>query len=304
VTRSSPASPTTTTTTLSSSTKKARGKRLEVSCRGFRRLVGEWLDVDDQCGTVVDSIANLRKRCSNTGANLAKAKEQQEEGDGDNFSRTGSGGSCISSSSRWKQSGYRGRNNGAGGEFASCLTVDDLELTLSDELVRHEKMVALLRRLLGQLSQQQEAMGRKLDELVSAAGSCVSSSSSHAVSYYHSGGDYNEEDGGDDDDKEEEEVYAAAAKEEECRQVFAATARELYRKQVLAQGLIFDVVAEADDSVVQVDDGAVVPSFAGLVDSGAAAARKCAQRWTRTGPRSELRDYLPFLAAIEKAHRG
>jgi len=187
------------------------------------------------------------------------------------------------------------------------LTVEDLELTLTYELLQHEKMTSLCRRLMSQLAQEQDAMGRRLDELMMVA--MAASAADFSV----------------DVDKalvDDDEDYrlSVVSKEEECRQLYMATSRELYRKQILAQRL-FDSI---DDSTLSLyyysdhlgedsDDATRLPSTdddAGLATATTAnesprrVARKCADQWSRDCKKSELFEYSTLLKRLVEDSNG
>lgn len=104
----------------------------------------------------------------------------------------------------------------------------DLDLALSDELIQHEKIMALLRRLLADLDQLQQMLSHRLDEV---------------VTFY----------------LEEQTLLdgngslQCAETVEECQQLFTTTASELFRKHGLAQKVFnrtFDLLLCLDEANV------------------------------------------------------
>lgn len=196
-------------------------KRLSAAVAAFEGRVKDWIAVDDHLYVVFQSIANLRERLAITSRCLASLEDEP-------------------SITEWKQFGYRP---------VVRLTREDLELTLDDELLQHEKMMVEARRAVSQMAEDQEALGRRLDELLAM-------------------------------DEGTESV-------EECRQLAASMAGELYRKQTLAD----DVLVSADDSL-----------FGGYADGDGEgslrAARRCVSRWPRSHKDSNLRDHVELLQSI------
>ena len=101
-------------------------------------LQRDWLDVDDNLGRVMDSISSLRERIAAESRQLRKQKETPTK--------------------RWQGHGFRSRSSSLG------LTPDDVQLALTHDLLRHEKMMAGARMLIASLSEAQDTLGRRLEE--------------------------------------------------------------------------------------------------------------------------------------------
>jgi hypothetical protein len=203
-----------------------------------------WLDTDDQLLACVGSIANLRERLYISSRALVIQDHAYNEDP------------C----SEWKNHGYRRHIL----TRSSCLGRNDLELTLTDELEQHERMMSLARRLMASLNQDQEALGRRLDELL-------------VMHYEH-------ESMGDMLTREEQGVLVEyATRVEVCQQLFVATARELYRKQML----LHDILDSVHDGLMYREAGLEVTTE----DSPRKIARHCASVWSRLSPASHLYRY-------------
>ena len=101
-------------------------------------LERDWLQVDDNLGDVVSSIANLRSRIWMESSKIherANAPSQES----------------------WKRA-YRRCNQG--------LTRDDIQLALTHDLLKHEDMMAGARTLLSSIAEAQGSLGRRLEELL------------------------------------------------------------------------------------------------------------------------------------------
>lgn len=273
-------------------------KFITTKYRAYQRTLYEWLETDNQLERVVDSVHNLRKRCWNTSKSLAMmmmGREEEKRQEGEFY------GNCVSIH-HWKNYGYRAFSTGLGsgyGGLTGSLTIDDLQVTLTDELVQHEKMMSLCRKLLSQLAQNQEAMGRRLDEIM------ILEMDTIMTDYY---------------DRQEEEDYDDCSvdmnglmKGEECRQLYAATARELYRKQTMAQSL-FDSVdgslllyyyseSELGDSNDKGGRQELSSSVSGS-SSSRRVADKCAKQWSRNCDKSELNEYSTYLNDLADTHNN
>ena len=122
----------------SSSNKKQRGKNEMAVFRAFQGRLQEWKEIDGQLEAVLGSIANLRDRIWWETQHLqvfASRKPWQED-------------TCSSASHR----------------FVSALNDEDVQMALTHDLLQHEKMLATSRTLVASLAQEQDAMGRRLDE--------------------------------------------------------------------------------------------------------------------------------------------
>jgi hypothetical protein len=226
----------------------------------------DWLEVDDNLGQVMASIANLRERCWLTSRLVAKQKQQEKRG---SWSSRGGGMNMIRNSNNntsrqkpsWKGHGFRVDVQ------KTALCEDDLELALSHDLFQHERMLAGARKLLHKQGEAQEALGRRLDELLLH----------HMETYRYL------------DDSVTAAGLAAfegiCSRVEHCQQLYSQSSKELYRKQSLA-ALVFDSVADSllyrARAVFRYGGG----SGGGVGDDAARSPRAVAQRvvdkWLRT----------------------
>ncbi|GKY91868.1 hypothetical protein MPSEU_000158400 [Mayamaea pseudoterrestris] len=213
-----------------------------------------WLDADDQLLACVGSIANLRQRIfvSSRALVLQKAEDANREDDQDLRMRT-----C------YKSHGYRQVVSSSSSSSSSnyCLSRGDLELTLTDELLQHERMTSLARRLISSLHQDQETLGRRLEELLLML---------HL---------------------DEEPATEFAAMLDERRQLYLATSHELYRKQRLLQQL-FDSIS--DDMLFQegleANDNDASPRR---------VAKQIAKVWSRLSSTSHLYCYKELIEKLD-----
>jgi len=182
--------------------------------RGFFAIVkDEWIDIDDQMQAVVSSIENIRSRLpmETDVINAIRDEEEweaQKEWDGYGL-------------------GYSTRR-----EHNFALTLEDVQLAMGHDLAQHEKMLKVSRTLLSDLSEAQNALGRKLDDLMQ-----------HHLDSTSCG---------------DEEMLVMALPSgsaqllvDEATQVYSQLSQELYRKQCLVQRL-FDSVT---NDMIQGGDG-------------------------------------------------
>jgi hypothetical protein len=219
-------------------------------------LKKDWLDVDDHCGEVLASIVNLRERVRMTSKHLWEFKEY-----GPQFS------SCAS-----QGAGYRTYPPKT---VLMYLTEEDLDLALSHGLIQHEKMLAGIRKLISSLNQAQEALGRRLDELMTLELEVMPLLLTSMI------------------DKEEEDNYYdlqcfIGQVVHWCQQVYTSLAQELYRKQQLSQSVLDSAMKDAmlheRDSDNLDDDSTPLK-----------VAEKCQSEWARGGSTEEDRKYLVSL---------
>ena len=174
------------------------------------------MQTDDQLQQAVHSIADLRARCWYTSRGLRRWDDIASD-----ETKQAKIGNMIEM--RWKSFGYHDRH-----PTRWMLPRADLDLALSDELIQHEKIMALLRRLLADLDQLQQMLSHRLDEV---------------VTFY----------------LEEQTLLdgngslQCAETVEECQQLFTTTASELFRKHGLAQKVFnrtFDLLLCLDEANV------------------------------------------------------
>jgi hypothetical protein len=179
-------------------------------------LARDWLEVDDNLGQVMASISNLRERCWLTSRLLAKQQLQLQQQSRNGSSSRGPN-TNISSKPSWKGRGFREDPQ------KTALAVDDLELALSHDLLQHERMLAGARKLIHFLGEAQDALGRRLDELLLH----------HMEMYRYL--DYSVT----------QEGFSAfegiAIKVDQVQQLYSQSSKELYRKQSLVAQVIDSV---------------------------------------------------------------
>jgi hypothetical protein len=205
-----PQSPQSQTHSVVTAFSKALRKYKPITNAFHGTLTRDWLEVDDHLGQVMASISNLRERCWLTSRLLAKQQEQQSMVG----SNTDTG---IISKLSWKGQGFREDSK------KTALGVDDLELALSHDLIQHERMLAGARKLIHSLGEAQDALGRRLDELLLH----------HMEMYRYL--DYSVT----------PEGFSAfegiAIKVDQCQQLYSQSSKELYRKQSLVAQVIDSV---------------------------------------------------------------
>lgn len=106
-------------------------------------LQRDWIEVDDNLSEVISSISNLRSRIYMESKRLVALRQNQRQG--------------VS----WKGYGYKGNEK----HQQQGITIDDIELSMDHDLMQHEKMMAGTRMLLSSLSEAQDTLGRRLEEL-------------------------------------------------------------------------------------------------------------------------------------------
>lgn len=233
--------------------KSLTSSQLGKALRKYDQIIGafegtlrrDWLDIDDNLEMVVHSIATLRERCLWASKMLVLDFQQDR-------------------SQPWHGSGYREH-----GRQSSFLSQSDIELALSSDLLQHEKMIAGVRKLLAAMQQGQEALGRRLDELMLLHLDC-------AVLFVETEG---------------HSYGNIIDRVERCEQLFGSLATELYRKQVLAEE-IFESVNNA-----LLFDGA--QKYVAN-ESPCHIANRLASKWSRKHPESHLYELRNVLSEISK----
>jgi hypothetical protein len=271
--------------TAASSSPSANSKRKHHTSSilsAFVRTMQQWLDTDEDAERVAALLANLRLRLWHTSTMLLQHQHHRSTklNDNDDDDHHGNQYRLFSSTSS---------------SPSSLMTQDDLQLALDHDLVQHEHALAQLRKLLAAVGETQDALGRRLDEL-----------------YRHvllQQGSTNRE------DCMPMVTTAAAAAESslltlnECQAMVHATARELYRKQTLAERVFVsgttasllnqgEVVAAgpygARAAAPAADDSGNENSNSS--SSSRQVAQRCWKEWSwRTSRHSELLDVAKLL---------
>ena len=219
--------------------------------RGFFAIVkNEWVDIDDQMEAVISSINNIRNRLPME-TNVINAVSDEEE---------------WQAQKEWD--GY-GLGYSARREHNFALTVEDVHLAMGHDLAQHEKMLKASRSLLSNLSEAQNALGRKLDDLIKhhLESTCLG------------------------DDIRVSSTVSVQLLVDEATQVYNQLSQELYRKQYLAQ-LLFDSVT---DDMLHDDDGPIKDvRFDGAENCSSMSSKDtssiCCKEWPRSSKYSFVDD--------------
>jgi hypothetical protein len=165
----------------------------------------------------------------------------------------------------------------------TALPGDDLELALSHDLLQHERMLSGARKLIHSLGEAQDALGRRLDELLW-----------HHMDTYRLLDDSITPEGS-------LAFEGAAVKVDECQQLYSQTSRELYRKQHLA----VQVLDSVQDTLLFREKG-VFSSGGGDGDDVSRTPRgvalRVADQWPRTHRESHLYASSLWLRDLMRAN--
>ena len=206
----------------------------------------EWLDMDNQLEAVVGSIDNIRSRLPMESRILHTIKDEDD----------------WESKKPWDgyALGYSTRR-----EHNFALRVEDIRLAQGHDLEQHEKMLAGLRRLLSAISEVQEALGRKLDELMGLHWECCEDMdlrSEHSPST----------------------LISMQTLVDEASLVYHQLAMELYQKQGLVKELldsVADDMIEAEERSAQEVVGPGGDDIMNVGRSSKGAASSCSKEWSR-----------------------
>ena len=206
----------------------------------------EWLDMDNQLEAVVGSIDNIRSRLPMESRILNNINDEDD----------------WESKKPWDgyALGYSTRR-----EHNFALRVEDIRLAQGHDLEQHEKMLAGLCRLLSALSEVQEALGRKLDELMDLHWECCE----------------------DVDLRSEYSSSSSISMQtlvDEASLVYHQLALELYRKQ----GLVKELLDSVADNMIEAEErsshevvGAGGDDIMNVGRSSKGAASSCSKEWSR-----------------------
>jgi hypothetical protein len=281
-----------------------RQKHLSVLHRSFQSSVRAWVETDDQLLQVSRSVANLRDRIWVTSRALTALREEEHHRPHHPSADRG-----------WMEQGYRP----SAPSLPPSLPEHVLQVALSDSLVQHEKMLALFRQLVSQLSQDQDALGRRAEDLFLLQVQEEEEDEWTGRPQTWRG----RRDGATNDDDEEKRSGGRATDDpaQGCVELHAACARELYRKQRLAQlllgsttnAMLHSGTAANDSDAVDHDDE---PSAGtGEIDERdpesllsrshhrhpRSVASFCARTWSRASRASELFALRDTIVAVEAA---
>lgn len=202
-------------------------------------LQRDWIDVDDNLGGVVSSIANLRRRIV---MESRKIQEQKNE--------------LIQAS--WKSCGSRS-------SFGMELTVDDINLALTHDLIHHEKMMAGARALMASLAEAQESLSRRLEELMVHVKESMDII--RCLEYF---------------DYQSSSIETLLGMIDGLQEIFKTLALELFRKQISVQ----TVLESSNDDVM----GTGVERVTRKGSDPQALASRCSMNWSRQSPLSCVDD--------------
>jgi hypothetical protein len=271
------------TTPLSSSQRVVKGGFPTIA-RGFRSaLVHEWLDADDNIHRVLCSISNLREliyaisRKLEALSTVDHPESRQEQTEDEGKSLVSSSSSSSTSTCHWRSKGYRGPLHPHG------LARNDLELAMTGTLVQHEKMLAGARQLMLRMGQTQDALGRRFDELwlLHNYYSQLMQERQHLEAVLAQ-------------QKDIHPTWTNLTRQvDECEELFRATSRELFRKQMLAQ-TVFDSLHDA--LVFRSDDSSGHAQARDVVkEDPVRCAWRCARQWPSSHKSSYLYHFRPTL---------
>jgi hypothetical protein len=265
-----------------------RQKHLRLLRRSFQSSVRAWVETDDQLLQVSRSVANLRDRIWITSRALIALREEEEHRP-KFHSRADRG---------WMEQGYRP----SAPSLPPSLPEHVLHVALSDALVQHERMLALFRQLMSQLSQDQDALGRRAEDLFLLQVQEEEESMGRPQTW--SGRRHGTTN--DDDEDKSSNAWETDDPAQGCIELHAACARELYRKQRLAQLLVGSTTnamlhsgTAADDTAADDDELTTRPGEIDEGDSASQLSRSvrqhprsvasfCARTWSRASRASEL----------------
>lgn len=209
----------------------------------FNGLLGtlqrDWIVVDDNLGDVVSSIANLRRRILMESRKILELENT--------FIRAS-----------WKPYGFRS-------SFGMELSVDDIQLALSHDLIQHEKMMAGARALMSSLAEAQESLGRRLEELLEHHIKTIDIIRS--LEHFNA---------------ESSTIMIVLGMLDSLQEIYTTLALELLRKQILVQTVLEstndDLIATGAERVTQKDS------------DPRALANACTMNWSRQSPLSCVDD--------------
>jgi flagellar motor switch/type III secretory pathway protein FliN len=136
------------------------------------------------------------------------------------------------------------------------LTIDDIQLALSHDLLQHENMMVGARKLLASMADAQEALGRRLEELILHHMDTVE----FIQSLVHF-------------DPQSSSIVVVMGMVDSLQDIYTSLAAELYRKQSSLQTLLDvtndDLLITGEERVTRQDQ------------DPRALAEKCAMSWSR-----------------------
>jgi len=190
-------------------------------------LQRHWLDVDDNLGTVLSSIAHLRHCLYIESQYITRRRNHKNKNNKNKMQDW------------WK---LEHEND----EHESSLHLQDVQLAFDYDLQQHEKMMAGTRTLLASLSDTQDTLGRRLEELFLLV---------QDVEDLSSYDDTHDTDGKDGTTTKENVVVRTSWKNIQTslscmNDLFVMLAMELHRKQCLVQSVLESFTDDAIFGVV------------------------------------------------------
>ena len=245
----------------------------------FREIVqNDWIPLDDEMDSVVQSISNIRSRLPLESA-MCRKLEEDEKG-------TLPFSQVVKSTNRWKNHGLRRskQNYIISSSFDSMnqyLTIHDINQSISHDVLQHEKMMNGLRKLLSDVSESQKKLSKLLEDVTDHHSSVVSEISINVENF--------------ESDRTDNSVFKLNTAQnnfpvhlvDHMKDVFDVLSLELYRKQILAQLILGSTtnkilslddeneVASLDKEQVQIDVEMLTESDPRLI------ASMCSSQWPR-----------------------
>mmetsp|Transcript_15122 Transcript_15122/g.32494 ORF Transcript_15122/g.32494 Transcript_15122/m.32494 type:complete len:300 (-) Transcript_15122:2747-3646(-) len=191
--------------------------------KAYQGRIEEWKDTNRQLEGVLRSIANLRDRLYWESSRLRVPSVGTEaHNNATNRQSTTEGRQGRGQQPSWRDCGFRSslsKHKSSGGP----LRMEDIDLALNHDLLRHERMMSALRSLLASLAKTVDDIGRRLDEWMMH----------NLMDQDHGHGIWITED---------EKIIAARTKEQKAlelaQDLYSLLASDLYRKQTIGKQVI------------------------------------------------------------------
>lgn len=246
-------------------------------------LQRDWLEVDETLGNVMSSVAHLRHRIALEQRQVVLQLEQTSNQQYNNHNQDDD---KEEEEDDWKTWGFHEHGRDAG----VALTLADVHMALSRDLLQHESVCSTARKLLASLAQTQDALGRRLDEMMQFE---MNHGGGGVVVV---GGEIHEADGSATTTTSSSSSKCAAVVAS-CQQIYSSLALELFRKQRLVHqvletvhdGMLFTNVSRKDDGTVGDGKNAVQfnfveesKTFTTKEEDPMRVAERCVQHWPLT----------------------
>mmetsp|Transcript_16835 Transcript_16835/g.24637 ORF Transcript_16835/g.24637 Transcript_16835/m.24637 type:complete len:300 (+) Transcript_16835:301-1200(+) len=251
------------------SIKKEERKYQQIANRFVAIVKQEWIFVDDELQTVLSSILNVRTRLPIEAKLLALSNANPQGYDDDDDDEI-----------QWRGRGYNKNSKNRRSDMGYLMR-QDVELAFSHDLKQHERLMGHVRRLLSNLAQVHQSLGRTLDEGMRWQ---ITNESHYALLHLDQ-----EQCDGLHVIPSKSQLISCFVVLEEMEIIFAMLSKELYRKQCLAHAVI-----NALDGLVDHHNETHENDLAG---SGIKVASRCCREWPRGSELScvQLSRFLAFL---------